>query len=96
MSDNPVDKPKMRTSIDVATDVGAASIYGSSLGLEAIEFSGDMALTGMTIDKALRMFLGDVAQEGGPEQAAVYAARLIETLRDFLPVNAANPPRRKT
>jgi len=76
-------EPTNRSSLDVFASAGAASIYGALMGLE-FEAEGNMAATGMVLDLALARFLTDVATEGGPEAASVYAARMMRTMINFL------------
>lgn len=73
-----------RNWVDDKTDAGASALYGAMMGLEMREFDGNMAMTGMTLDKALSTFLEDVAGEAGPQAASLYAARLIDGLKRFV------------
>ena len=72
-------KPTNRSSMDIFADAGSSAIYGALIGLEH-EVEGNMAATGMVLDKALDRFLADVGSEGGDEMASVYAWRLIRTI----------------
>lgn len=96
MSTNPrefigANGPPQRDWVDDKTDTGATAIYGVCVALEGREYDGNMALTGMTIDKALSLFLEDVAAESGPHMAAVYAQRLIDGLKRFVPNPTGHP-----
>jgi len=70
------------TQLDRDTDLGAAAIYGSMMGLEA-HWEGDMAVTGMTIDKAIGLFLSDVYAVAGPMVASAYALRFQKSLQHY-------------
>ncbi len=88
MSDNPriflgANRPPSDW-VDHKTDAGASALYGAMVGLESREFDGNMALTGMTLDKSLELFLQDVAAQAGIEAASIYASRLIQGLERFV------------
>lgn len=72
-------KTNRRSGMDIFSDAGSSAIYGALIGLEH-EVEGNMAATGMVLDKALDRFLADVGSEGGEEMASVYAWRLIRTI----------------
>lgn len=72
-------------NFDELTDALAHQLFGAMMGVET-HFEGELAVTGMVIDKALDKFLDLVADEAGEQVAAQYAKILAKGLARRVPL----------